>query len=467
MKNKILIYLFIIIGVFFVGEVEANAAYYKQKCTYINDAQQTVVIAHKEKKWAYYMEFNGAPLNPDNVTLYDVDDWWDGVMDQDCSKYKWVTQLNSSYFNLYTKYPSADNIKRAISGVYRLGDGGSVIVYPYIKHDCDYHIDRNVSGNSFSVDINLNQNLEGKKVATLVKDGVSQDKGSDIWHSDYDKNGLNDLLNERVNKDDAVICPAYAYYIGGSGDNNVEFGNSTSGPKGTQFVISFKEKPDVTARKEQAAKITEITNAIPGIITPLTSCHNGDTLLCNTDEIKAAMDTYEKSFNEKNTLLSDIERVLYAENQSIFNAARVKLNDINDQFDVEYKKLIDLARAKGYDTKILNDLAARAGDVYRRTSRAIENLSATGCGLISPELWTEINNILGYIRILVPVLLIVLGAMDFSKAVMGGDADALKKASSNFTKRLLMGVIIFFLPTLLNLIIGFVNESYGVCDQIG
>ena len=59
------------------------------------------------------------------------------------------------------------------------------------------------------------------------------------------------------------------------------------------------------------------------------------------------------------------------------------------------------------------------------------------------------------IMIISPILLIVLGTVDFIGAIAASDEKAIKKATSNFLKRLLICVIILILPILVNLIIGF------------
>ena len=57
--------------------------------------------------------------------------------------------------------------------------------------------------------------------------------------------------------------------------------------------------------------------------------------------------------------------------------------------------------------------------------------------------------------IMSPILLIVLGTVDFIGAIAASDEKAIKKATSNFLKRLLICVVILILPILVNLIIGF------------
>ena len=69
--------------------------------------------------------------------------------------------------------------------------------------------------------------------------------------------------------------------------------------------------------------------------------------------------------------------------------------------------------------------------------------------------------IIGYIiiiiKILVPIILIILGSIDLAKASISSDEKALKDATVQFAKRVLIGLIIFFIPTILDFFLGLVN----------
>lgn len=75
-------------------------------------------------------------------------------------------------------------------------------------------------------------------------------------------------------------------------------------------------------------------------------------------------------------------------------------------------------------------------------------------GILTVEAMEFIEEIIGYIRILVPILLIILGAVDFGTAVVSQDQDALKKSGSKFIKRCIAAVAIFFVPTIVKLLLG-------------
>ena len=61
------------------------------------------------------------------------------------------------------------------------------------------------------------------------------------------------------------------------------------------------------------------------------------------------------------------------------------------------------------------------------------------------------------IKIVVPIILIVLGMIDLSKAVTSGNNDALKKSLVNFLKRSIACILVFFVPSFINIIFHMVD----------
>lgn len=67
--------------------------------------------------------------------------------------------------------------------------------------------------------------------------------------------------------------------------------------------------------------------------------------------------------------------------------------------------------------------------------------------------------ILGIIQWGVPILLIIMGSIDLGKAVMASDDKEIKGATSKLIKRAIAAVAIFFIPLIVNLLIGMVGTS--------
>lgn len=73
------------------------------------------------------------------------------------------------------------------------------------------------------------------------------------------------------------------------------------------------------------------------------------------------------------------------------------------------------------------------------------------CGIIAEVTRPAAHIIL----ILAPILLLVMGTIDFLGAVTAGDEKSMNKAVNTFLKRLLICVIIMVLPMIINMIISF------------
>lgn len=63
------------------------------------------------------------------------------------------------------------------------------------------------------------------------------------------------------------------------------------------------------------------------------------------------------------------------------------------------------------------------------------------------------------LQILVPIALIVWGSIDIGKAVIAGDEKKIKEAQKPFVKRVIAAIIVFLIPWLVNIIIGFVGSN--------
>lgn len=81
---------------------------------------------------------------------------------------------------------------------------------------------------------------------------------------------------------------------------------------------------------------------------------------------------------------------------------------------------------------------------------------------------------IGYIvfilKIIVPILLLIFGMIDLFKAVTGGKDGEIMKSLKSFAFRVIAGVLIFFVPTIISfvfsLVDGFdeVTSEYNVCQ---
>ena len=74
----------------------------------------------------------------------------------------------------------------------------------------------------------------------------------------------------------------------------------------------------------------------------------------------------------------------------------------------------------------------------------------SGWGWIPNTTINFIANIIGIIKIFVPLLIIIMGSIDFAKAVMSQKEDEIKKSQTNFIQKLIAGVAVFFVMIFIN-----------------
>lgn len=84
------------------------------------------------------------------------------------------------------------------------------------------------------------------------------------------------------------------------------------------------------------------------------------------------------------------------------------------------------------------------------------------CGKIFDDTFSDfVNSIMIAFYIIGPILLILFGSLDFAKATVSSEQDALRKAGKNFAKRVTATILLFLVPTLVNFIISFnVSDKY-------
>ena len=84
----------------------------------------------------------------------------------------------------------------------------------------------------------------------------------------------------------------------------------------------------------------------------------------------------------------------------------------------------------------------------------IINSMFTGCDVYTGELADKINFFLNIIKIAAPIMALVLGLLDFGKAVVAADsAKEMKDAGKRFGRRLVATALLFLVPTLLSVLI--------------
>ena len=94
--------------------------------------------------------------------------------------------------------------------------------------------------------------------------------------------------------------------------------------------------------------------------------------------------------------------------------------------------------------------------------------AATFCSTTKP-IWGLLGIAVVAIKIAIPIVLIVFGMLDMGKAVTSGKDDEIKKQLMAFMRRAIAAVLVFFVPTIVGMLMNMVNDAVtsGVAENCG
>jgi len=206
----------------------------------------------------------------------------------------------------------------------------------------------------------------------------------------------------------------------------------------------------------------------------LTNAENKSSI---QEEIENVYAEYTDSYNEAINAIKEIQKKydcdLGTQIASDFEAIQKLYSTVyKPKIKKHSDQLIETVRAEkeaaGEDTSYLDKIREETGEYFDilqdRLNEAIEKakelnevgfdpIVGTSCGtILGSELIEHIQEVFDIIKIVAPILLIFFGSMDYGKAVVANDKEALAKATSNFIKRAIAAVAIFLLPYFIKII---------------
>ena len=187
------------------------------------------------------------------------------------------------------------------------------------------------------------------------------------------------------------------------------------------------------------------------------------------DEIRDLAGKNNKSYNLNGSLIIEslkdvvIEKVKEVSDSDIIDLINLSAN-AEKYTEMFYKAILYLNRDANkleltdQQKTILNDLKSK----YKTLADKANISPIVDCEtLLGENLIKKINSYLNIIKIVVPILLLVYGIMDFVKALFSSDDGEMKKAQQTFMKRLLIAVLIFLVPIVVNLLLNLANQVWS------
>ena len=81
-------------------------------------------------------------------------------------------------------------------------------------------------------------------------------------------------------------------------------------------------------------------------------------------------------------------------------------------------------------------------------------------------IWSTVGTIITIIQWTIPIMIVLLGTLDLGKAVMAGKDDEIKSAQKMLIKRVIYGVVVFFVVVIVKAIftgIGQTDATTNAC----
>lgn len=183
------------------------------------------------------------------------------------------------------------------------------------------------------------------------------------------------------------------------------------------------------------------------------------------------IEKYRKScvFNDNNEALTYIKNRESQLEASIKNIGENKKNQAETWMKEKGTDAETIREQKElYDKNVAKKLE-EANEAKEKNNSSVSNLIddikdsqeiPEDCGIFS-DIMPYLELVFKWIRILVPIALIIFGVMDFTMPIISNDKDALNKATAKFIKRCIIAIIIFFVPTIVEILLKVYNESTG------
>ena len=224
-----------------------------------------------------------------------------------------------------------------------------------------------------------------------------------LYRYDATTNEFNDITKIMCSTQDGYKCPNYVYYT----ESLTVVGNDGMGTDYTQTSFAFFRFTRNIANSNWAG----MTNYVTGDTNILTLQNaQYDPNLSNSERDQYMQDNYEPTF------------------------------DNFDPYGIEGQTSSQRINLPGFNLTDASDFKFCAETGLLKTFNILHKL-------------------LMIARIVVPLLLVILASIDLFNAFASGDDKAMKASLTVILRRLVIGIIIFFIPTIVNSIIILVDEN--------
>lgn len=236
-------------------------------------------------------------------------------------------------------------------------------------------------------------------------------------------------------------------------------------------VVSVEPQMDICFEFEGSQDQKNLENyqeEIDAALEQLLKCTSANE--CSLDVLNQYVDDYEKKSISAKNLADDLSEK-YHDCQNIlvmFEKIGVTADGVSyeDKINELRQTYLERSDLNSDEREQVNDLLQKAVDStfnYKDYAHNFGSEVEVSCeGILGLDLINAIQEIFDWLGIIAPILLIVFGSMDFGKAVLINDNDALKKAASNFLKRCIAAILLFLLPFMIQWLFTILAENTDI-----
>ncbi len=228
----------------------------------------------------------------------------------------------------------------------------------------------------------------------------------------------------------------------------------------TIFIASFWLIENVHAEGATCAY------AIEGYTSYFICIVDENSVFCKKDESSHQLGIEEKSLklevkNFQNNAIWKCPSTLYGDfSKSAWTIKNLSVNSTNKK-----NNAFQLMKDKSSDGgKVTHPIVE---DTDNSSLDKTQTSGTVGCAILggaNSETVKILASVVKMIRLGVPILIIILGIIDFMRILFSGEEKVFKESFSRFTKRIMIGVIIIFVPYFLQLVLNLsgIQTQYGI-----
>lgn len=280
---------------------------------------------------------------------------------------------------------------------------------------------------------------------------------------DYVKNNNKcpDFLSIRLKNGAIFNIGGYEIYAAENMESIIELNKKL---KGQRYSATLKGMQISNEKKKQAENnVKNYTESINSQINTysISTCAKDEKIITKYEKCKQILSNLKSNISSWDVNVHNyINQGYFNENDIIIKNYREAVKNANSFFYQSEKELEEKNK------EIQEELNLNKPNNNGNNHNSNNNTQNSGENVLKfcsePKIqktFKFLGILLFIIKILIPILLIVLGATDYAKVVVSSDSDAISKSTKALMIRIFAGIVIFLIPTIINFAFSLIQNA--------